>query len=339
MVVVKSENADLFLANSVQKIAAFLFFGSDSGLLSERASTVVKAIDVDSDDPFQLIRLDGADIAADPTRLIDETNTFSLFGSKRAIKIELGSSEIAAVLEAVLRNPQPDWKIIVEAGALKRESNIRRLCERHHMAIAVECNADRPADLNHLLSNALSDIDVKMDDDAKDYFLSTLGSDRLCTRSELEKLRLFADGLQNINVSDVEALTADASILALDVTINTAFSGNLAGLEEAWKRLSASGVDGSTMLGSALREAMSLHQYHCVANQGSNGFNSAEQRYSRGYGRKPLSFENLRRWTPELASQAIEILGTAVLNTRHLPALSQEIAVRALWAIAFSIRP
>ena len=131
---------------------------------------------------------------------------------------------------------------------------------------------------------------------------------------------------------------ADTSNIALDQTINSAFSSNLASLEESWKRLSAGGVDGSTMLSAALREAMALLQYCCANEQGAGGFSSPEQRYSRGFGRTPLTSENLRKWSLDRACHAIEVLNTATLRARLEPTLSQELAFRALWTIAFSIK-
>ena len=87
MVVVKSNGAEAFLTRHAQQISVFLFFGSDPGLVSERANAAIKMIGVDTGDPFQVVRLDGGDIASEPGRLLDETNTFSLFGSTRAIRI------------------------------------------------------------------------------------------------------------------------------------------------------------------------------------------------------------------------------------------------------------
>ena len=309
MVVVKSNGAEAFLTRHAQQISVFLFFGSDPGLVSERANAAIKMIGVDTGDPFQVVRLDGGDIASEPGRLLDETNTFSLFGSTRAIRIELGSSDITTPLEVALQNSRPDWKIIIEAGALKRDSNIRRLCERHRSTVAIECNQDRLSDIERLLDGAL--LEIRIDDNAKDYFLGSLGSDRLSTRMEIEKLVTYAHGKQSIEIADVELLVADTSNIALDQTINSAFSSNLASLEESWKRLSAGGVDGSTMLSAALREAMALLQYCCANEQGASGFSSPEQRYSRGFGRTPLTSENLRKWSLDRACHAIEVLNTS----------------------------
>src|SRR5215468_9558138 len=80
MVALKSHQVDAFVAKPAQPVV--LVFGPDSGLVRERAEALIRASVDDVNDPFSLARLDGNDLAAEPTRLVEEANTVPLFGGR-----------------------------------------------------------------------------------------------------------------------------------------------------------------------------------------------------------------------------------------------------------------
>ena len=50
---------------------------------------MASAVD-DPTDPFSLVRMDGDDLAAEPSRLVEEAMTVPLFGGRRAIRVRAG---------------------------------------------------------------------------------------------------------------------------------------------------------------------------------------------------------------------------------------------------------
>ena len=118
MVAIKSHEADRFLTKLPQHVFLYLVFGSDAGLVSERARHILCQSVADPADPFQFARMKGDDIAGDPLRLLDEANTIAMFGGTRAILIELGSKQLAPALEMLILAPPRDCTIIVEGGAI-----------------------------------------------------------------------------------------------------------------------------------------------------------------------------------------------------------------------------
>ncbi len=95
-------------------------FGPDAGLVSERVNALVKASVDDPNDPFALARLDGEDLAAEPSRLVEEAHTIPLFGGRRAVWVKAGSRNIAPAVEALIGGPKPECRVIIEAGDLRR---------------------------------------------------------------------------------------------------------------------------------------------------------------------------------------------------------------------------
>ena len=331
MVAIKSHEAERFLAKPPAHVVAYLIFGSDPGLVAERSRLLVaRAVD-DLKDPFQIVRMAGDELAADPLRLADEANTIPMFGGRRAIWIDAGSRPLIAALEPILAVPPRDCTIVIAAGALKRDAALRRLCEGHKAAAAIECYPDTERDLAALIDAEMAADGFGMDPEAKTALVGLLGQDRLTTRSELEKLRLYAHGRSRITIDDVDAIVADASSLALDAALDGAFSGNYAAVEETAVRVFAEGTDANALLGAALRYAMTLHRASFADAAGAPGG-------GYGYRRDAKLQTHLKTWTSPRLQRAANVLGEAVGRARREPNLSRVIAVRALWAVALAGR-
>ena len=67
MVALKGAEIDKFVARPDPTRPVVLVFGPDAGLVRERAEALVRASVDDPKDPFQLARLDGDDLAGEPT--------------------------------------------------------------------------------------------------------------------------------------------------------------------------------------------------------------------------------------------------------------------------------
>ncbi|MGB7125802.1 MAG: DNA polymerase III subunit delta [Methylovirgula sp.] len=329
MVAVKASEVERFLKRPPAKIVVYLLFGADAGLVAERAQKVVARNIDDPKDPFQFLRLSGDDLAADPLRLADEANTMPLFGGRRAIAINAQAKNFVAALEPVLAAPPGDCAIVIEAGALKRDAPLRRLCEASPCAAALECNPDSAKELGELIDAELGTENLEIDPDAKALLVSLLGEDRLTTRSELAKLLLYAHGAQRVTIEHIAAIVTAASSLAVDAAVNGAFEGDFAAVEETAKRVLSEGGDYNLLLGTALRHAIALHRARLDAEAG--------RPESGGYGafRRGVAFDrHVRAWTSERLARAITGLGQAIAKARREPALADMLALRALWAIA-----
>jgi DNA polymerase-3 subunit delta len=333
MVAVKASEADRFLKRPPPKIVVYLLFGADAGLVSERAQKIIARSVDDPKDPFQFLRLNGDDLAADPLRLADEANTMPLFGGRRAIAINAQAKSFVAALEPVLTVPPGDCTIVIDAGVLKRDAPLRRLCEASPHAAALECNPDSAKDLGELIDAELAAANLEIDSDAKALLVSLLGEDRLTTRSELAKLVLYAHGTGRVTVEHVETIVTAASGVAVDTAVNGAFEGDFTAVEESAKRVFSEGGDYNLLLGTALRHATALHRARLDAESG--------RPESGGYGafRRGATFDrHVRAWTSEKLARAITGLGQAVAKARREPGLAQMIALRALWAIALAAK-
>lgn len=333
MVTIKSHEADRFLARAASDIFLYLIFGSDAGLVAERARKIISRAVQDPKDPFQLVRLDGDDLAADPLRLADEANTIPLFGGGRAIWIEAQGKAFLSAVEPLLALPPRDCTIVIKAGALKKDAPLRTLCERAKSAAAIPCFPDNERDIAQLIDAEVRAAKLAIALDAKEFLVTQLGQDRLSTRSELEKLVVYAHGSSEITFDHVAAIVCDASKLIVEETVNKAFQGELAALDASLQHIFAGAGGYPLLLATALRHALELHR----ARSGTDGEFGSLRDPSRpmGFKRREALEQQLRIWTLASLAQAIDTLARAIAQARREPRLGSSLAARALWAIAF----
>lgn len=334
MVAVKAGDVEGALRRPDPRIGVFLFYGPDTGLINERARVVAERSVDDPSDPFQLIRIDGDDIAADPARLADEAGTMGLFGGKRAIWVKSTSRNIAPAVDAVLKGELQDTVIVIEGGDLQKSSPLRILCERSQKALALPCYADTGRDLGAIVDEALKNGGFSITRDARTALLASLGGDRLATRGELAKLMLYAHGQREITLQDVDAIMSDVSSLAMDAVVDAAFGGEGTGLETGSRRLAAEGVNAAVLLGAALRHALMLLTARLTVEEGRPIPAVMETMRSLHFRRKPLVERHLQRWTSASLKEAIALLQKSLLDTRRLAALDDTIAAKTLLDIA-----
>lgn len=336
MVSVKSYEADRVLSRPPAGIVVWLVHGTDAGLVSERARAISKACVTDPNDAFQIQRMDGDDIASDPLKLVDEANSVGLFGGKRALWIQSGSRAFLQPLEMLLDVPPQDCVVVIEAGALKRDAPLRKLCEGRKNAVSIECYPDSEKDIENLIQRELAEAGLAIDPEARETLTHLLGVDRLTTRAELAKLKLYSHGRGTIDSTDVRAVIADASGLAMDDAVNAAFSGSLSEVEVISGRVFSTGHPASVLLGAALRHGMALHRV-CLDIEAGMTTDAALEKVKRGPGGRTIS-RQLRLWSAPRAAKAIEVLAGAVERTRRQPALDEAFATRALWTVARMVR-
>ena len=328
MTAIASREADRFIERLSDAVWLVLVHGADQGLVTERARAIVtKSID-DPTDAFALVRLTGADLVADPGRLVDEAGTVGLFGGRRAIWLDLAGRQIGTALDGLLKAPPVKCRIVIEAGALRRDAPLRKNCEQGKFSAAIECAADTRADLDHLIEAAAEAEGLTIDAVTREVLAGHLGADRLGSRSEIDKLMLYCHGKGRIGVEDIDAIIANASVTAVETGIARAFSGDMAGIEAYVRK--AQQAEAGTLLILAQRHATLIHQRKSAGEHG--GFTPMPPQL-RGI------FEaQLRLWSAGKALRAVLLLADANARARRDTRLAPVIAVRALWAVARAAR-
>jgi len=316
------------------RIPVILVYGPDAGLVTERAKALAEGFVPDTADPFALVRIDGDLVASDPGRLCDEAGTVGLFGGKRAIWVRPGSRNIAPAVEAVLGIPVTDTRIVVEAGDLNKGNPLRALCEKSQRALAVPCYPDDERTLGDLIDRTLRTHDLRIDRDAREVLVRSLGGDRRASLMEIEKLALYAAGKGTVSLDDVETTASDVAASVLNTLVDAAFDGRADAVERDSRRFRLEGLDPGQVLGSALRHALTLLALR-LDNPDKTPAAMAAAWRGLHFKRKPSIERQLAVWGPGRLRQATDILQQAVLACRRAePSLAEALASAALLRIA-----
>src|SRR5689334_13118524 len=155
MVALRGKEIDSYLARPDPGRPIILLYGPDAGLVRERADALMASAVDDPNDPFSLIRLDGDELASEPSRLVEEALTIPLFGGRRAIRVRAGSKSFASGVDILAEMHPKDCRIVIEAGELRPDAPLRKACERAKTAVAIACYPDTDRDIARLIDDEL----------------------------------------------------------------------------------------------------------------------------------------------------------------------------------------
>ena len=250
MTALKAGEVEAFLRRPDPRYPLVLIYGPDHGLVSERARFLARSAVENPDDPFQLIRMDGDQLASDPMRLVDEAHTVPMFGGKRSIWVRMGSNPLAEAIGQLCSVPPRDVLIVLEAGELTPKSPLRSLIEKASTAAALPCFGDEGRSLGDLVDQGLKQYGLQIDRDAKEVLIERLGADRLMSRNEIDKLALYVSGRPRITLADVDAMMADTGTVNLDQLIDAVFVGASGNADEMLRRCLAEHMDAGVIVGA-----------------------------------------------------------------------------------------
>jgi len=248
-----------FLQRPDRTIRAVLLYGPDTGLVRERAETLARTVCPDLKDPFRVADLSGSTLAADPARLADEAAQMSLIGGRRVVRVRDAADRLSRLFAGFLDTAPGDGFIVVEAGDLPGSSGLRRVFDISPHAAAIGCYPDTPRDRAAVIRDTLHAHRISASGEAIQYLIEHLGSDRLLTRAELEKLTLYAGEGGRIELDDVRFSIGDSAALATDDAVMAAAEGDAARVDRVLDRVFQEGESAVSVARAMLRHLQRLH--------------------------------------------------------------------------------
>lgn len=339
MVAVKAGQAEGFLTRPDPKITAWLLYGPDAGLVSERGEKLAAAIAKRDAPPGEIVRFDDADLETDPDRLSNELLTVPMFGGRKIVRATPGRRLNANLLKPLVTEASLPGTLIVEAGNLRPDESLRQMFEKPGHAAAIACYGDEGRDLDNVVREILSAYQMRISGDARELLLSRLGADRVLSRGEVEKLALYASGQSEISAADVEAIVGDASELTIDRIVNAAASGDGARAALELDRAVSAGESAQVVIGALQRHFQRLHRTRLTVDGGQ----SIEAVV--GAIRPPVHFRirdalvaQCRAWTAAQLGAALTDIAAAQKAARVTAILEDQIAERLVMKLAERIR-
>ncbi|MDP6705449.1 MAG: DNA polymerase III subunit delta [Alphaproteobacteria bacterium] len=336
-----SRQIEAFLARPDPVVVAVLFYGPDRGRVAERSRRLLETVVAAPDDPFSVTELTAAAVKADPAGLADAVGALTLSGERRVVRVKGTDAALAGSVADVLESAAPgDAVLIVEAGELAARDKLRKLFEAAPGALAVPCYLDEGGNLAAAVEAILGEHGLGAEPAALAYLVENLGSDRLVTRSELEKLALYkGDDLTSVTLEEVQACIGDGAPFLVEDAVLASASGNQRDLERALRRCLEAGQGPITLLRAAVRHLQRLHLAAAAVARGE----SPEQAIKRL--RPPVFFKQqgivrgqLGLWSLARLGRALELLTEAEIQCKTTGMPAEAVAHRALMQVAAAAR-
>lgn len=334
----KAFEVETWLGRPDPKIAIVLLYGPDRGLVAERGKTFAERTGLPLDDPFSVVKMDGAEVERGDGRLLDEARTVPMFSDRRLLWVRnaAGQKGLADDIKALIAEPPRDAIILIEAGDLKKGAALRSVVEAADTAMALPCYADEGRDIDAVIDDELRKAGMTMPMDARQALRRNLGGDRLASRGEIQKLALYAQGQAEITLEDVKTMTGDVSGQSFDDAVDAVLEGRIADFDSAFTRQTQGGGQAFLALASAMRQFQTMHAMRGTMEESGRNAASivAGHRPPVFFARRKLIEKTLERWNSQAIERALARLQAAVLQTRRRPELAPALARQALLGIA-----
>jgi DNA polymerase-3 subunit delta len=333
--VIKAAGLASFERSPDTKVRAILIYGPDSGGVRERAASLVKSIAGSLDDAFNVARLEDDALDCDPGLLADEAQSLSLMGGTKAVWIREAGSGFLKAVAPILKEDSPGNLIVAEAGGLAKNHKLRMLFETAKNALVLACYADERESLETIIASSLRSHKISISDEALALLVTLLGSDRLSSRGEIEKLLLYAHGRAQITREDVLAVCDDTAALSLDDIIDDMLEGNLASADQGFERWLESGSSATMFLGAVGRHVARLQRFRAECDLGKSA--DAVIRSAKPpvfYARVSRLVRQIQNLSASDLAQIATTIQAAQRGTRELPQLESELSSRMVLSLA-----
>ena len=253
MIVQRRPDIERFLAAPPSSCRAAVIHGRDLGVVRERAQSLASVVTEHPDDPFDVALLTESDIVGEEGRLEGELMAVSMMAGRRLIRLRLSGDKGPAdklAAEALAGHLEgrfnPDAFLLVEAGALGRDSSLRKCAEAAPGAAAIACYEDEPGDFARMTREALAADRLALSADALELFIGRLPHERGVARREIERLILFLGPGANRTASSADLagfLGVEPEASLSDAAID-AFGGRHAAAHAGLRRAAQEGEGG-----------------------------------------------------------------------------------------------
>jgi DNA polymerase-3 subunit delta len=337
--IVKSSEADRYVTHPPKNLVAALVFGQDTGMVRERAETLMKTVIDDLNDAFRVADLDDSTLTSDPARLSDEAAAISMLGGRRVVRVRGAGNNLAKLFEAFLEEPAGDALIVVEGGDLAKGTGLRKVFEEADNAAAIACYPDSARDLFDVVRSGLKAEGLSIASDALEDAVGRLGSDRGVTRREIEKLALYAHGKKSVALEDVQATLGDEAEVRVEEAIDAAGNGNVAKLDLALERLWIAGTSPIQVVRQAMSHFQRLLLVGVEIGRGESIDSAMRKLRPPVHFSRATSFKNqAQRWSEANLLEVLDqLLDTeALCKTTAVP--TEAVCGRALMNVAARAR-
>ncbi len=233
-------------AQAAQKAGSALricfFCGADEAGASAAAKKVIAALD----NPGERVELSGQDLKSDPSRLLDEARSTSLFGDSRHIFARVSGEDAHEAIKTYCEladrgDADGAWPIfIVATSATDKSRSAKLLIKRGDALVAIFY----PPDLRSVTADVRAMADaagMRLNGNLAERIAHAAGLDVRLAQSEIDKLALYLDASpqspKQASADDFELIGASTEEDGFMPLVNAALGGEVRKLPGELRRL------------------------------------------------------------------------------------------------------
>lgn len=346
MILSKRPEVDRFLKSPDAGVRAAVIHGKDRSGVAERAEILCRSITPDLNDPFNVTLLTDSDIDGDEARLEEALTALSMIGGRRLVRVRLGAEKASVdkMLAAALKihadgGFNPDAMLVVEAGALGRDSALRKAAEASSGAVGIACYEDETGDVARMTREALAVDKVGLTGDALDRFVARLPRERGLMRQEIERLALYI-GPGSGRTLDVEELETHLGVepdASLQDAALQAFGGRPTPAQSGLRRAFAEGESAVMAVRQASLHLGKLRRINVLQSSGA-GAKEAAKAAGVFWKQEAEMLRQARAWRLDALDAVQDSVNVADVASKSTGLPDQLIAERLLLEIAARAR-
>lgn len=326
-----------FLDAPDKAVRAVLLYGPNESLTHEAAQKLAAWALGKSDDPYAITKLGDDEIKRDGARLGDALAAQSLLGGPTIVWARLDSKGAdPALLDALAGIERGDASgyLIVEAGDLGSTAELVKAFDKAKRAAVIAFYEETETERAQFARGLAKELAVAFEPGAEGAFLAALPSDRGLARQEIEKLALFAHGMERpVSADDLSQLMVDETESALDAASLAAAQGRANHAVEALARIDA--LSGVSALRALLRRLHQLREARALIDDGMSPSDAvAKLRPPVFWKERDAVAAQARLWTGKKLTAGFDVLWTAELRAKTAGAPQHLIAADAYRGVA-----
>lgn len=311
-----------------------LIFGPDFSVVSDCAMQIIKLILPKTDD-FALVKISKGQMKENPSILLDEGNTISIWSDRRVVWLKEADNNHTDMVESYVQNIKTDTFLLLTADNLVKNASLRVFCENEKDFLAIACYEDSASDSRMIIRTVLKSNNFSFSEEVIDSLSARLNENRLTTKNELEKLITFLGDKKEITTADVEKCIPDIKTSTMDALCFFVASGEQSAADKSTDILLA---DGETAVGivRALIQHFNKLLIGCDMREKKMESDLITKKLLRAnqYMMKEKLLSQIRIWNKEMLLKTLVLLNETEEQTKSTGIIPETVLQRTITMIA-----
>jgi len=270
----------------------FLIYGENEGLKTELVNSLKKQF------AGKIENYDETQIMYNKDLFYEKLFNQSLFEKEKIIIINRCSEKILDIIEELIEKKISDIKIILNANVLEKKSKLRNLFEKNKELIIIPTYKDTSITLIEIAKKFFNNYKISISQETINLLVNRCNGNRGHLKSELDKILLYIENKNNINLEEIYKLTNLAENFSINELVDNSLSKNSQKTAEILNESNYKTEDGILILRTFLQKAKRLLKLYETQN-GSGNFENLVNNYMPPifWKDKPIVKKQLECWT------------------------------------------